>query len=224
MASLLAVIALTQFSFGQGRSVNPQVRQAPPNQTSPAPQASAPVPRIGVIDINHIFKNHERFKQMIEDMKKDVEAFEAQLNQRGKELQKMREQLDEHRPGSETYKRIEEQMAGFQARVQADTQLKRKEFLEREAKVYYDVYEEIVNEVTLFSQQNRLDLVVRFNSETIDPQNRKSVLEGVNRAVVFHNRLNITYPILDRLNRGTAPQAQPQNNLGRRANDRTIPR
>ena len=158
-----------------------------------------------MIDIGYVFNNHARFKQMMEDMRNDVQAFEGKLKENGAELQKMQAQLQENRPGTPDYKKLEEQIAGFQAQVQAKTQLKRKDFLENEARIYYNVYNEIVKEVSYFSQRQGIDLVVRFNSEQIDPQNRKSVLEGVNRAVVYQNRLNITYEISERLNVGTRP-------------------
>ena len=88
--------------------------------------------------------------------------------------------------------------------MQADTALKRKDFLQREARVYYNVYAEVVKEVEYFAQRQGIDLVVRFNSGQIDPQDRKSVLEGVNRAVVYQRHLNITSHILNRLNGPTS--------------------
>ncbi len=175
-----------------------------PNQTTPSTNRAAPAvkptSRIAVIDISYVFKNHARFKQTMEDMKKDVEAFEAELKQNGAQLQKYQEQLREHHAGSPEYKRIAEQIAGFQGQVQAKTQLKRNEFLQKEARIYYNVYKEILDEVAFFAQRHGIELVVRFNSEPIDPENRKSVLEGVNRAVVFQRHLNITFDILERLN------------------------
>jgi Skp family chaperone for outer membrane proteins len=168
--------------------------------------------KIAVIDISEVFKNHTRFKQAMEEMRKDVEGFEGVLKQHGAELQKKREQLQEVRPGSPDYDRIEREIASFQAQVQADTQLKRKEFLQKEALIYYNVYAEVVREVEYFAQRQGIDLVVRFNSGQIDPQDRKSVLEGVNRAVVFQRQLNITSHILARLNgpaAGTARQPGP---------------
>ena len=75
---------------------------------------------------------------------------------------------------------------------------------------------EIVKEVEYFAQRQGIDLVVRFNSGQIDPQDRKSVLEGVNRAVVFQQRLNITGHILNRLN-GPAQSSET-------ANKSTVPR
>lgn len=217
LLAVLAVVAFTSASVAQQRSPSNRalgqrpVRSAnlPNRPQSPAPAAPANSgSRIAVIDISYVFKNHNRFKQSMEDMKTDVEAFEAHLKQSGAQMQKLQTQLREYAPGTPDYKRVQEQIAQFQARVQADTQLKRTEFLQREAKIYYNVYKEIVDEVNYFAQSHGIELVVRFNSEPIDPENRKSVLEGVNRTVVFQRHLNITFNILERLN-GPAPQSPP---------------
>jgi Skp family chaperone for outer membrane proteins len=206
--------------------------QAPPPR---AAQAVGPGTRVAVVDIGYIFKNHNNFKNLMEGMKKDVTAFEAELRKRGDEIRRNQEKLkgnELYKPGTPEYKRLEEEVADKQAKLQADTQLKRKEFLEREAKIYHRVYEEITREIGAFADRHRIDLVVRFNSQKIDPDNRQSVLEGVNRAVVFQRKLNITYSIVDALNRrsgaatpgpvaggGTKPPVRrpaPSGNLGTR--------
>jgi Skp family chaperone for outer membrane proteins len=160
--------------------------------------------RIAVIDISHIFKNHAGFKQAMDGMKKEVEAFEAELRKRGKEIEGLREQMRNFKSGSPEYKGIEEKMAKRAADGQAQTQLKRRDFLEREAKIYYDIYMEIGAAVAQFSQRNGISLVVRFNSAPIEGTDRNSVLEGVNRAVVFQQNLNITPMVLQMLNRRVA--------------------
>ena len=53
-----------------------------------------------------------------------------------------------------------------------------------------------------FADQAGIDLVLRYNGEKINPEDRASVLQGVNRALVYHRGdLDITNEILDRLNR-----------------------
>jgi hypothetical protein len=45
-----------------------------------------------------------------------------------------------------------------------------------------------------------LSLVLRFDSQEIDPNNRNEVVKGVNRAVVFHRKLDLTSMVSDALN------------------------
>lgn len=156
---------------------------------------------VAVIDISYIFEHHERFKAAIEAMKTDVEAFEMTLRGRGKEIEDLRAKMVAFKPGTQQFKELEEAITKKQADVQAEAQIKRNEFLDREAKIYYNVYMEVQDTVTKFAQANRIRLVIRFDSEPIDPENRHKVLAAVNRGVVYVDRLNITEPILQLLNR-----------------------
>jgi Skp family chaperone for outer membrane proteins len=170
--------------------------------------------RVAVIDISRVFKEHPRFKSQMEAMKTQVKQFEGQLQQRGQEIQKVQTELREFEPSSAEYKQREGQILKIQADGQIAAAQKKKEFLGQEAKIYFNVYKEIVAEVAEFAAQNGIAIVVRFNSEPIDSDDRQSVLEGVNRAVVYQSKSNITTAILERLIRKNpvAPQnaALPQ--------------
>ena len=163
--------------------------------------------RFAVIDISHIYKNHAGFKSQMEAMKREVEAFEASLRNRGKQIEQLRNQLKAYNAGTPPYKQVEEQIAKLAAEGQAQTQLKRKDFLEREAKIYYNTYMEITRAVEQFAERNSISLVVRFNSAPINSGDGNSVLEGVNRAVVYQKNLNITDFVLKMLNTNVARKA-----------------
>jgi Skp family chaperone for outer membrane proteins len=181
-------------------------------QAPPGPAAQRPVgTSVAVIDISYVFKNFGRFNAQMADIKKDIEAYEGQLRDRQTKIAKDGEKLKEFNAGSPEYKRLEEQIASAQAELQVDMQLKRKQFLEAEARVYYNAYTEIVDQVAQFAERNGIGLVLRFTGEQIDPQKRETVLQGVNRAVVYQRHLNITDLILERLNRGSVPNNQVGN-------------
>ncbi len=177
-------------------------------QTPAAP--SAPVgTRVAVIDISYIFKNHPGFKQSMEQMKKEVQAFEATLQEKGKQVQGLEQQIGQYKPTSPEYKNIEAQMFQMTAGIQTQATLKKKDFLEKEAAIYYQTYQEIVHAVAAICERHGFGLVVRFNSEPIDPAVRPSVLEGVNRAVVYQKNLNITFAVLERLKEQVAARPNP---------------
>jgi Skp family chaperone for outer membrane proteins len=184
----------------------PAAAQAPAARR-PAPRTAAAPSSVAVVDISLIFKQHDGFKQRMEQMKQQVQAVEDQLKARHQDFESRRQKLATFRAGSEEYKRGEEELARLQAQLQADTQLKRKEFLEQEARVYYEVYTEVSKEIEAFASSHGISLVLRFSADDIDPADRASVLQGVNRPVVFQRNLNITYDILERLQRRYAQQA-----------------
>ena len=140
-------------------------------------------------------------------MKQEVQQYEEELRARHQALSKERDQMMQYTPGSPEYEKLERALADKAAKLQVDTQLKKKEFLQRESKVYYEVYQDVSAAVREFAEMKGIDLVLRYNGAEMKPDDRASVLQGVNRAMVYRRNLDITREILDRLNRaprGTA--------------------
>ena len=197
----------------------PLVAQSPPIVPRPGtplpaaapPPAAAPTgTSVVVIDVAYIFKNHVRFNARMNDIKKDVEAYDAQIRTEQQQLQTKMEGLKSFSPSSPEYRNLEAELARADADLRVKAGLKKKEFLEREARVYYDVYKEIESTVAVFCQRYSIDLVLRFNGEDMKPDDRNSVLQGVNKAVVFQRGRDITSSILQALNAGaTQPPTQP---------------
>ena len=153
-----------------------------------------------MIDVSKIFKEHTRFKKMLDDMKRDVQAAENELKADRDKVKAEIEKLKQYAQGSPTYKQQEERVATMQSQLQVKVNLQKRDFMEKEAKIYYQVYQEVQREVAYFAQRHGISLVLRFNGNAIDQNDRQSVLAGVNKAVVFQNNIDITYDILDRLN------------------------
>ena len=93
---------------------------------------------------------------------------------------------------------------------------KSREFLEQEAQIRYEAYQEIQQHVATFCQSYGIQLVIRFNREPIDASKPQEVQMGLNRPIVYQNSLDITQHIIDSLN-PTAAAAAPQTpqNVGR---------
>ncbi len=174
---------------------------------SPASAQQASAGNIAVIDIPVIFKNHTLFKKQMDDLKVEVESAEQSLNQYRERMQKMAEELQGYKAGTPEYKALEEEMAKLQADLQVKVGMQKKDFMEREARIYYNTYNQITETVATFAQRHSIALVLRYNSNPIDPQNRQSVLEGVNRPVIYQSQIDITYDILRVLNNGVAQNA-----------------
>ena len=174
---------------------------------------------VTLIDINHIFKTHQPFVQGREELKGEMSKFEDKARQTQQDLAKMAEQLKDLNPGSPEYKSLEETMARNHSDLQVEAQLLRKELVEREAKLYFNHYKVIEYEIAAFAQKNGIDLVLKFNREEIDPDKPDKVLQGVNRAVVYQHKLDITDLILESL----ARRAPPAANIGQRPTGPVVP-
>lgn len=177
---------------------------------------------VAVIDIGYIFKNHPRFKQAMDTVRARVKDSESKFQTRGKDIQSRVLRLKQLKPESAEFKQLEGETARLQAQVEADMKLQRKEFLGQEAQVYYAIYQEVQSEIKTFADNHGIGLVLRFSAEQIDVSNRQSVMEGVNRPVVYQRNLNITYDVLDRLQRSGGQQ--PRTARSPAASGGTAPR
>lgn len=169
-------------------------------------EENASVPVV-VVDLNKVFEQHPTFKQQIDQIKASVQASEADFMNRGKQMEARVKQLQALKSNTDQYKQLESEIARSQAKTQTDMALKRKDFLEQEARVYYDVYQQVKQEIKVFAESNRIGLVLRYSSEKIDPSNRQSVMQGVNQPIVYNQGgLDITQYIVERLHRRVGGQ------------------
>jgi Skp family chaperone for outer membrane proteins len=211
VAALLSVFLGTRALLAQQYPPSSATRpaQTPTSQPHSRPQSGlsrTASPDVVVIDVGYIFKNHVRFNAMMEEMKKDLIEVEKQFRGETDRITKMAQEMSRFKPGSAEYNLEEEKITRARAQLQTEMALKKKEFMLREAKIYYHVYDEIVKVTADFCARYGISLVLRYNSEPIEAQNANSVMKGVNRNVVFQKSVNITYDILDMIN---PPRQQP---------------
>jgi Skp family chaperone for outer membrane proteins len=176
------------------------------------PTADAQTPRpsghnIAVVDVSVIFKQHQRFLAATEKFKKDVEAAEAKLKEEYNRVQALQQQLKGLNPGSPDYKQMEQRVAREYADLQIKQQSQKKDLMELEGKIYFQVYKELDDSVKLFAERNNIALVLRYASDPMDnPTDRNEIVRGINRSVVYVNpALDITTLILQDLNRSASP-------------------
>ena len=196
------MLAMVVLSLGSWVSL--AVAQQPPVRPAGGPN-------IALLDVNFIFKNHARFKGMMEDMKADVERAEARVKADRETITKLAERLQELRKGTQDYQQLEEEFAKRQADLQVKVQMTKNQFLQQEAKIYHSVYQEIWQATDYYTKQNGIDIVLRFNGDPVDVDRPDSVLAFINKPVVWYQKnLDITPAILQELNRTSINPAAAQ--------------
>jgi Skp family chaperone for outer membrane proteins len=195
-----AAVALSTFGYSHAQ-------QAAPAQ---APQLSANVSKYGiaVVDISAIFKRHARFKATMDSMKAEMEKIEAELKADRETITKAEAHRNTFNVGQPEYKRADEEVARMMAEFQLKMGRLRKDFMEREAKIYYQTYTEVVQAVNYYAKRNNIGLVLRFSGESIDPNRRDDVLREINKQVVMQDSIDITLDVLMLLN--SREQSSPQ--------------
>lgn len=166
--------------------------------------------QVVLIDITKVFKEHAGFNAAMEAMKQEVESFEAYIRQERSKGQKMAEQLKEFKIGSPEYKGLEADIAKLSTDLQVEAQLKRKDFMQREAKVYYDTYLDVQAKVKSFADRNGIDIVQSYSSEPMNLEDRNSVLQGVNQPIVYQKNRDITNFIVRAVTKTSQASSQGQ--------------
>lgn len=174
----------------------PSFGQAP---AAPAQHMASPV---AILDLPYLFRNHLRFKQMDEVLKQEIGNAEAQFMTEQKAMKELVTRLQELKAGTPEYKQLEEELAKRDADMQLRVNIMKKNFAEKKAKNYFEVYQEVMRYVTYHSQQAGIVLVLNFNGDPVDGTNPQSVIQGLNSTVLYkHPGVDITPVVLDLCNR-----------------------
>ncbi len=77
--------------------------------------------------------------------------------------------------------------------------MKRKEFVQREAHLYYNAYREISEEVRYFCEQRGIAMAMNFNGDAVNVENPDEVARQISDKMVFYNKtLDITPYVMQR--------------------------
>ena len=180
-------------------------------QTPAVPRAVArPMGPVALLDVSYIMKNHNRRKAMMENMKADMERATAEARSQSETIRKLVEQLKGINPGTPDYKMREAQALKLKSELDIKMQLQKREFMQREAKILYNVYQEIQQEVNYYATANNVAMVIQFNGDTVDKENPQDIIRGINQSVVWYSKnLDITPIILNRLNPPDGARSNP---------------
>jgi Skp family chaperone for outer membrane proteins len=166
------------------------------SEERPAADAPHRIP-VALLDVAKVFKQARDFNAQMNRMKIEIETFDRTIRGRQAELEKLRPKGSGSAPSSGE---ATEKAAKMAADLQAEVAAKRQSFLVEEARVYADTYKTIQDVVDQICQARDVGVLLRFSSDPIDPADRSSVLQGVNRPVVYSAVPDLTADVIAALN------------------------
>jgi Skp family chaperone for outer membrane proteins len=167
---------------------------------------------VAVIDLRYIFEHYPKFQELKASIDADVKSQEADIKARKERLETLKKQRDSHRRVSTEYESLDNQLTRESADFQAHITNERKRIMAREATAYYTAYKEIVQEVALYAELRGFSMILRFNNDLLQEDEKgdvKEVAKHLNKPVVFLkpnlNDPNNPNSIFDPRNRDITP-------------------
>lgn len=173
---------------------------SPVTAQAQAPEKSSSGHRIAVVDVAHIFKNHESIKAEVAKVENELKTYDNALTGKRDNLKAEAEKLKTFKPGTPRYAEQEELVASMESRLRLEMARKRKELSDAEARIYFDNYQKISEAVEQIAKYHKINLVLRYNSEEMSLEQSESVVRGVMKNVVFHDpALDMTQGVMQYL-------------------------
>jgi Skp family chaperone for outer membrane proteins len=173
-----------------------RAQQAPAGAGAANYSANAGKFGVAVVDISFVFKQYPKFTQDIEALKVAMTEADNQLKGVRDRLVAMEAQRDGLKPGTAEFKQLDEELARQKADFSIQQGTIRRDFLEREAKIYFSTYTHVSEVVSQVARQNNIGMVLRFNGDPIDPMQREDVMRAIMQPIVFQNNVDITPNVL----------------------------
>lgn len=149
--------------------------------------------RVAVVDVAKIFKENAAIRQEVEAIENELKAFQGEITAERERLQQTAAKLKQLKVGTPDYAALEEQLASMDSKLRLKVNRKRQELADAEAKIYYKNYQKIAAAVEKIASYNKIDLVLRYNSEDMQLEKAESVIRGVMKTIVYHsNELDMT--------------------------------
>lgn len=155
---------------------------------------------VAVLDVAKVFKENQSFDSQMKAIKAEAEGLKGQIQQQQEAIKAEAQGLTQYEVGSPERNQLEATLEQKQTALRTKARQAETDLLNREAKVYYDTYQKMQTVVSSVANQHGISLVMRFDSNPIDPTNRTEVIKGVNRAIVFHRRLDLTNMVIKSMN------------------------
>ena len=162
---------------------------------------------VAVLDVAKVFKENSTFDTSMKAIKAQAEKLKADIQSQQEAIRQDAMALQNYEVGSPERNKLESELEQRQAALRTKARQAEQDLLNREAVIYFDTYSEMQTVVGNIAKQYGISLVLRFDSATIDKTSRPEVIKGVNRAVVYHHRLDLTNMVIKAMSGSTASSA-----------------
>lgn len=159
---------------------------------------------VAVLDVAKVFKENRDFESRMQSLKASANQMKASIQQKQEAIKQEAAGLQQYEVGSPDRNQFESELVQKQAKLRAEASQAEGELLNQEARVYYDTYQQMQSILSSLSNEYGISLVLRHDSESIDSSNRKEVIQGVNRAIVYQQGIDLTQLVIEKMSTNVA--------------------
>jgi outer membrane protein len=196
---LLSASAVAALALAGVFAANVSAQANKPAAAQPA--ASNAPHKVALIDMAYVFKTYEKFNNLRDDLKVEVQQGEETAKAKAEALKNLQAKMKTFQESSPEYTQTEQQLAKASAEFESFRRAAQRDFLKKESQIYHTVYMDVSDMVRKYAEHFNYTLVIRFNREDLEIDNPQKLIEGMNRQVVFFREEDdITDAVTDALN------------------------
>ena len=163
--------------------------------------------KVGLIDMARVFKEYKKFGTLREDLKVEITQSDQQAKSMAAQIQQVAEELKAYKPDNQAFEALEQKQAKLTAEFNAFRGAERQKFMRKEAQIYKTIYLESADVVKKYAEYYSYTLVIRYNGSKLDSADPKTLIQSLNRQVVYHRTEDdISDSVIEFLNRKYAPR------------------
>jgi outer membrane protein len=153
--------------------------------------------RVALVDMARLFNEYPRFNELRDQLRKEIEAAQADLTSRIEALKQRKPELKEFPSGSPEYKKLEQELLASAKELDAEKKKLQAEFFQKESDMYNSCYRTVRAEVVRHAEMHGIDLVLRFNRQENEENDKpEEVMKRLQAQVIYHAGLDITDDVL----------------------------
>jgi Skp family chaperone for outer membrane proteins len=167
-----------------------------------AAPAAAPPARVAVCDIQEIFANYARARDLLAQLNDKRQALAAEDEQRGKAIDALGVELAGLKPGSKEYEARLAEADRLRVDRTVSAQFKEAALRREHRRLTLEMYEEIAKVIAAVAGERGFNLVLYRDADPVDTDETLELLAQIrNRKVLYNDaNLDITADVLARLN------------------------
>ena len=151
---------------------------------------------VAVLDVAKVFKVNKDFDTQMKGIKSQANQLKTQIQERQEAIKEEALQISQYEAGSADRNKMEADVEQKQAALRTSARQAEADLLNREARVYYDVYVKMQTVVGELASKHGISIVFRYDGASVDPASRPEVIKAVNRSVVFHRDIDLTNMVI----------------------------